>query len=336
MIEYNGTNKKEVLIDELTDMKKGSYEEMWLITVYGLSSYFKSLFAFGYKSKVTKDNLNVIKEMFKILYTERKIFNYILKNLDQFHLSSTEDVINMLDELNGKTVEYYYHVIEDIEDACELKEELRGKRPRKEFPTLIQSSSYANEVVALALNKKAVIEFLGYEEDFLKFIKDRDNCDLKVEAETASNLVAVVPIMHEDNVADVKFILPEVVDLETALLAIKTYQKIYSIYKCIGGPLVKDEISQDKAIQFENDYLPKLSQLMLHKKKAIIRLLFYLYYSSDASTVSSAAGTSSSGVSAPNAKSNSISSSSNNCSSKNSLGSSLMNSFSSCISISEY
>ena len=267
MIEYNVTNKKEVLIDELTDMKKGSYEEMWLITVYGLSSYFKSLFAFGYKSKVTKDNLNVIKEMFKILYTERKIFNYILKNLDRFYLSSTEDVINMLDELNGKTVEYYYHVIEDIEDACELKEELRGTRPRKEFPTLIQSSSYANEVVALALNKKAVIEFLGYEEDFLKFIKDRDNCDLKVEAETASNIVAVVPIMHEDDVADVKFILPEVVDLETALLAIKTYQKIYSIYKCIGGPLVKDEISQDKAIQFENDYLPKLSQLMLHKKK---------------------------------------------------------------------
>ena len=267
MIEFDGTNKKEVLLEELKDMKSGSYEEMWLITVYGLSSYFKSLFSFGFNSNVTKDNINVIKEMFKILYTERKLLNFILKNLDSFHLDSTEDVIRMLDELNDKTVEYYYHIIEDIENACECEQEFRGSRPRKEFPTLIQSSSYANEVVALALNKKAVIEFLGYEEDFLKFIKDRDNCDLRVEAETASNIVAVVPIMHEDNVADVKFVLPEVVDLETALLAIKTYQKIYSIYKCIGGPLVKDEISQDKAIQFENDYLPKLSQLMLHKKK---------------------------------------------------------------------
>lgn len=267
MIEFNGTNKKEVLIDEITDMKKGSYEEMWLITVYGLSSYFKSLFAFGYNSNVTRDNINVIKEMFKILFTERKMFNYILKNLDSFHLEATEDVVNMLDELNGKTVEYYYHVIEDIEDACDLKEEFRGTRPRKDFPTLIQSSSYANEVISLALSKDAIKEFLGYEEEFWEFVKSREGVSLRVSYETAEAMSYVTPIMNGNLVHDVKFLIPDVVDLATALLALKTYQDLYGIYKCIGKELKPATDDPKKQKEFESDYLPKLSQNLIHKKK---------------------------------------------------------------------
>ena len=173
-------NIKDTLIDDNKEMKKGSYEEMWLITVYGLASYFKSLFSFGFKSNVTRDNINVIKEMFGILSTERRLLNYILKNMDSFHVESTEDVISMLDSLNDKTVEYYYHVIEDIEDAVDCGQEFRGTRPRKEFDTLTQSDSYASEVVALALDKNAIKEFLGYEEAFWKFVEEREKSDFKV------------------------------------------------------------------------------------------------------------------------------------------------------------
>ena len=268
MLEYYDTNKKERLEKDLRDMRSGSYEEMWLITVYGLSSYFKSLFSFGFKSNVTKDNINVIKEMFNILFTERKMLNFMLKNLDKFHLNSTEDVIQMLDELNEKTVEYYYHIIEDIETACECGQEFRGARPRKDFPTLTQSDSYASEVVALSLNKKAIREFLGYEEEFWKFIEGKDNCDIKVSEEAAKAMSYAIPLTHgNDIVVDVKFMIPEVVDLSTALLAIQTYQKVYAIYKQIGKPIVREEVSKEKEKQFESDYLPKLSQIMIHKKK---------------------------------------------------------------------
>ena len=58
--------QREEVTEDIKSMKKGSYEQMWLITMYGLSSYFKSLFRFGKNSKVTKDNINVIKEMFSI------------------------------------------------------------------------------------------------------------------------------------------------------------------------------------------------------------------------------------------------------------------------------
>ena len=259
MHSFSDKSKKEVLIDDIKEMKKGSYEEMWLITVYGLSSYFKSLFSFGFSSNVTRDNLNVIKEMFGILTTERRLLNYILKNLDQFHIESTEDVISMLDSLNDKTVEYYYHVIEDIEDACECGQEFRGTRPRKEFDTLTQSDSYASEVVALALDKNAIKEFLGFEDEFWKFVQEREKEDFKVSYETASNMVHVIPVYSDSIISDVKFFIPGVVDLRTALLAVQAYQKIYAIYKCIGRSKVEVLVSEAKSEEFENKYGRKIT-----------------------------------------------------------------------------
>ena len=66
-------NRKAIVVKDIEDMKKGQFEEMLLISYYGLASYFKSLFSFGSKSDITKDNLNVIKEMFNILKTERNL-----------------------------------------------------------------------------------------------------------------------------------------------------------------------------------------------------------------------------------------------------------------------
>ena len=88
--------QKQEVTEDIKSMKKGSYEQMLLITMYGLGSYFKSLFKFG-NSDVTRDNLNVIKEMFNILKTERELLNFILKNMDRFEISSTQDVVQMLD-----------------------------------------------------------------------------------------------------------------------------------------------------------------------------------------------------------------------------------------------
>lgn len=264
MYSIGDKTKKDILIDDIKEMKKGSYEEMWLITVYGLASYFKSLFSFGFRSNVTRDNINVIKEMFGILSTERKLLNYILKNMESFHVESTEDVISMLDSLNDKTVEYYYHVIEDIEDAVDCGQEFRGTRPKKEFDTLTQSSSYASEVVALALDKNAIKEFLGYEDEFWKFVQEREKDEFKVSYETASHMTQVIALYSNDVISDVKFFIPGVVDLRTALLALQTYQKIYAIYKCIGKSKVDVVIGDAKVEEFESKYLPALSKRLIN------------------------------------------------------------------------
>ncbi len=252
--------ERNELSSYIESMKKGSYEQMWLITMYSLSSYFKSLFRFGSNSDVTRDNLNVIKEMFNILKTERGMLNYILRNLDSFDIEATEAVIQMLDDLNDKTVEYYYEVIEEIEDAVDMDEERRGLRPRKNFSTLTQSDSYANEVKALALSKKDIREFLGYEQEFWDYIKDMDKTDIRVGLEGAISMSYASYFQDKNGiVTDVKLFVPEIVDLPTALLAIQTYQRAYKIYKAIGHPVESIGLTVNKSVKFEDSYLSSKS-----------------------------------------------------------------------------
>lgn len=258
--------KKEHVISDIEGMKNGSYEQMTLITFYSLTSYFKSLFTFGKNSNVTRDNLNVIKEMFSILKKERQLLNYMLQHLGEFDVNAAEEVVHILDDLNDKTVEYYYSVIEEIEDAVDMKEERRGIRPRKEFPTLIQSNSYANEVVALTLNKKAIREFLGYEEEFWKHIEDDDKSHIRTTYEGAVNLAYANAMLNADGTVNrVKLYIPEIADLNSALLAIKIYQKAYAIYKSIGNVFDSSVpfVNEDELIRFQDEYLVEQSKLKL-------------------------------------------------------------------------
>lgn len=259
--------QKQEVTDDIKSMKKGSYEQMWLITMYGLGSYFKSLLRFGSNSKVTRDNLNVIKEMFSILKTEREMLNFILRNLDKFEINSAQDVVQMLDDLNDKTVEYYYEVIEEIEDAVDIGEEFRGTRPRKNFPTLIQSEQYANEVKGLALSKQSIREFLGYEEEFWNYIAHMDKTDVRVPFEGHEVLSHAIPLYDGDDiVTGLKMYIPEISDLASALLAIQTYEKAYSIWKCLGKKYVPIEFAFERQEEFEHTYLPQLDGTTLIKK----------------------------------------------------------------------
>ena len=261
----NKNDSKALLVESIEDMKDGQFEEMFLVSFYSLSSYFKSLFTFGFNSDITKDNLNIIKEMFNILRTERILFNFIIKNIDKFNLDSAQDVVDSMDELNDKTVLYYYHVIDDILDAVLMKEERRGIRPKKNFPTLIQTDSYTNQVLALAENRDNLKEFLGFEEEFWSYIKDIEY-SIEVPLNIAEEMTYVTAILDENrNVAGIKMLIPEVIDLGTALLAIKLYHRAYDLYKMIGKEYDNQQNyeyieSQDR---YQNRYLLRKSQSLL-------------------------------------------------------------------------
>ena len=233
---------KALLVKDIEEMKKGQFEEMFLVTFYGLSSYFKSLMTFGSKSDVTRDNLNVIKEMFEVVRTERLLLNFILKNIDSFNVDAAQDVVDTMDELNDRTVEFYYSVINEIEDAVDMKEERRGIRPRKNFSTITQTDTYTNQVVALAENKASIRSFLKFEDEFWVYIK---GCEHSVEvpfdvADEISYVTALVD--HDGNVSGIKMLVPEVIDLNTALLAIRCYVRAHNLYGMLGKPLVSENV----------------------------------------------------------------------------------------------
>lgn len=248
---------KALLVNGIEEMKKGQFEEMFLMSFYGLSSYFKSLMAFGSKSDVTKDNLNVIREMFKVVKTERLLLNFILKNVNNFNIDAAQNVVDTMDELNDKTIEFYYSVIDEIEDAVDMNEERRGIRPRKNFSTLIQTDTYTSLVVALAENKDSVRSFLGFEDEFWEYI---GSCEHSVEvpsniAEEISYVTALLD--HDGNVSGIKMLVPEVIDLNTALLAIRCYVRAHSLYGMLGKPLVTENV--DEYVSLQDLYKHKLS-----------------------------------------------------------------------------
>ncbi len=248
--------QKDELTTNILKMRNGAAEQMALITYYGLSGYFKSLMAFGRKSKVTKDNLNVIKEMHRILKKERSLLDFILRNIDKVDVDAATDVVDTLDDLNDKTVTYYYNVMDDIDDACEVKEENRGIRPKKNFLTLTESSSYANQVVALMENESNLKSFLGYEDEFWEFIRPYKK-SINVRLDEMAGMFYAIPIYNpDDTVATISLLVPEVVSLDSALLAIKIYEEAYRIYKHLNKPY-KSSKSEDMTLRlkYENDYL---------------------------------------------------------------------------------
>ena len=149
-----------------------------------------------------------------------------------------------------------------------MGEERRGIRPVKHFPTLIQSNSYANEVKALAINKQAIREFLGYEEEFWTYIKDMDKTDVRVPYEGHEALSHAFPLYDGDDiVTGLKMYIPEISDLASALLAIQTYEKAHSIWKCLGKKYVPIEFAFERQEEFEHTYLPNLDSDKLVKAK---------------------------------------------------------------------
>ncbi len=258
---------KDGILEDIQRMKSGSFEQMYLTTIYGLGSYFKSLFVFGINNKITRDNLNVISEMFRILKTERIFLNYILRHLDEFDIAATEDVVAMLDEANDEAVLFYYDVINDIEDAADLHEEWRGTRRKQSQPTLIQSTSYAKEVVALSENLESLKQFLGFETDFWSYIKDKVR-EVDYPGDEAKEMFYAKPLLDPDSmVVGIIVLVPKVVDLRTALLAIKIYNEAHDIYYMVGRTYDKSQMSKCDTLQheYEEQYIAKKANKLLKK-----------------------------------------------------------------------
>lgn len=226
---------RDELKDRIKKTRGDNFEEHLLVTLYSLKSYAASLFKFGLKSEAAKDALKVRKEFVRILKEENSLFRFLLNNINVINVDAASEFIDGLDDLNEQTVKYYYHVLDDIDEAVELGEEHRAKRSPRHFETLTESRSYREEVMALVENSKSIKEFLGYPEEFWELIKGKYHT-IEMCHEVADGMPFVTSIYDNDhNIVDLRMVCPEPTDLYTALIAIKTYAKAYEVYKAIIG-----------------------------------------------------------------------------------------------------
>lgn len=253
--------KIKQLKTDIKEMKKGSFEEIALITYYSLKNYFKSLSAFGWNNKTTKDNLKIISEMFIILKRERFLLNYILRNRSQIDPEIALNLIADLDKLNDQTVLYYYKIMDDIEVACETKKDYYGNRSPKDFLTLIEENTFFIKVAALTSKIPELKILLNYEEEFWTFITP-----LIRTCQLPSSLNDKVPYVreiydNENQIVSLTILLPEIVDYESALINLNLLQKAYNIYKSLNQTTIVSHSDLPLEKLYQKNCLKKILSL---------------------------------------------------------------------------
>ena len=205
------------------------------ITRDGLSDVSLAKETFGEGSHMAAEALSVSKEIQAINYIEERLLKFIKNNIDRFDLDSAEKVVLILDKLSRTTFAGYREIITEIEKAIEAKDDQREVRPKEGMPTLLTNRNYINMVVALDESQSKVKAFLDYEPEFWDFIKLYERI-VPTPAEGAKIQCGIIPILNTDGETLYNFytIVPKVIDMETAYIAIDIYRKAHDMFLMVG------------------------------------------------------------------------------------------------------
>lgn len=255
MKNYNFQEKEE-LLRQICETRDENIEERWLMAKYALASYFKSLFTYGFRSEITKDNINVLKEVRKEMKQEDAILTYLARNIDELDSEALLNFLDKLDILNAKMVFYYIGVLEDIEDSCEMKEPMRAKRSPKKFQSLVDSTECFKEAIALTESEKQVRSILGYSENFWNYI-DSIIKRVNVTTNILREVSYAVPMYNgEDEISGISLMVPKIVDYDSAIIALELYKKAHDIYESFGKHDIKESEKGVKLVKyFDEKYL---------------------------------------------------------------------------------
>ena len=194
-------NSDKKFIKELfNDMKKLNIEEKFLMFKYYIEAYTKSVFTFGINHEVTLDAKEIWNSYLLILKEESILFNFIKTNLNKMELNTAINYINYLDDINTKTITYFYEALDDILDACESKDEFRAKHKKKDFETLIETDKYREEIVGLTINLEDICNFLNLsEENRIKVVNYIDANEVKDLTSVLQTIEKISALMNMDD-----------------------------------------------------------------------------------------------------------------------------------------
>lgn len=234
-----------------------------------LNTYIDSALIFGVSSKVTKDIVNIWWEFFYIVREEKKLFNFLLENYDKMDICEIDEFMADMYALSGDTIQYYYDVLDDIEVACDMQLEWKAKRPMKSFKTLIESDKYRERVCGLALNESDIEEFFLYPKEFWDYIDVR-TIILDSHLEEEKDFWGINLKMDGEKLVDLKVFVPDVVNLETALVNVHEFKNAYELYRRLGQTINESDtyyeiMGRDSEKKFKGEYMVKKRQQMFYK-----------------------------------------------------------------------
>lgn len=250
------------LKNDIKEIKYKNIEEIFLMAKYCLIAYAKSIFAYGRNHFITLEVIQVWKEFFKIIMEEKYILGYLVKNGLFEDFEEVNNFLFKLDNVNEETIQYYYDVLDGIETACEMNMEWKAMRPRKEFSTLIETDFYRKNLFFFTFSMGDVKNFLGYEEEFWKYIEKRV---LLIDSHIQEdNEFFGVNMKFDDNqcLSDIKVFVPKIINLETALVNVHEFHHAYCLYKLLGCSITDscdcyEKMAKDCENLFQKEYVLK-------------------------------------------------------------------------------
>lgn len=216
--------------------------------------YIKSFIIFGISSETTKETIKIYKELKEIQQREYEIHKFLIKNSKKINILATSELLEQLEELNEKTIIYYYEALDDILTACDLKNETYIKHKNKDFKTLNETNTYKIIAASLLITFTDIKQILGFEEEFWKYVEQRiifknSNINTKYTID--------IELDENNNTKDFTLILPSTVDIYSVKKCIELLQYAYILYKYIGREIDDEKIENIQEEEKINEYILK-------------------------------------------------------------------------------
>lgn len=250
------SNEKKLLKEDISDINSLNKDEFLLMIKYCLEAYIKSFLVFGNNSLVTQDSFNVFKEYINIIQERKKIVKFLLQNSKYIDFEEANELLISMEDLNEKTILYYYRVLDDIVDACDCKDEFRAQRINKDFNTLIETDDYCAEASGLIMTFDDVQRFLSYPDEFWKYV-DKKITYIDSRKEKNDKFYSTLMRFDKNNcLIDIKVIVPYIINLKTALVNIHEFKHAYDLYNLLGQSIdEKDPIYEQSACNTEKIFV---------------------------------------------------------------------------------
>lgn len=240
--------EKKELKYEINELKKLNVEQNILIFKYLIEAHINALLTFGISNKVTKETIDLFKKYRKIIRREDNIYDYLLKNYKLIDINESIELLDLLDELNSKTVEYFYSIFDDILDACLSGEEIRAKHNKKNFDTLDETDEYEYLTKGLTINYDDIKQYLNYPNEFWNYVKNK-TIILDSHQYEAEYFYKVLTKFEDEKLKDIKIIIPNIINNNTANIVLYELKCAYYLYNllddCVDENNIYNNISRE-------------------------------------------------------------------------------------------
>lgn len=174
--------------------------------------------------------LNKMKnEYMDILSLDSEFMGYILRNASKYDSQAVDEVLEKLDIIMDRTIDFYYDLLDDIEGEIFYDRAYPYKRIRKKFDTIIETDEYIKEVKGLNLTFADVKNYLNYEEDFWKFISNKIHT-IDNPYEDFDNKMHFYGVWYTSDIDTLRVCIPSIVDLKTAQIVVHELKHAHDIY----------------------------------------------------------------------------------------------------------